>query len=83
MTKRFNDAPVPELKIKMINDLLQSKFVNESWLKFVYLGNHGGTFKERDKAFNEYCYFRDLQLGLPPLIVPHVQGSHSVFRGGK
>lgn len=80
---RYNNAPVPELKIKMIEELLQSHPVNEMWLKFVKLGNSSGNWKEREKAFGEYCIYRDLFLGLPPLIVPSVQGSHTRFRGGR
>jgi hypothetical protein len=80
---RYNNAPVPELKIKMINDLLQAKWVNESYLKLKHLRDYGGTYKEIETAWKEYCHFRDLELGLPALVVPHVQGSHSVFRGGK
>jgi hypothetical protein len=81
--KRFDSAPVSELKIQMINDLLQSHPVNELWLKFVNLGNSSGNYKEREKVFGEYCIYRDLFLGLPPLNVPSVQGSHTKFRGGK
>jgi hypothetical protein len=80
---RYNNAPVPELKIKMINDMLQSKLVNETYLKLKHLRDYGGTHKEIEIAWKEYCHFRDLHLGLPPLVVPSVQGSHSVFRGGK
>lgn len=76
MAKKFNTAPVDSLKIKLINDLLSSHPVNELWLKFVELGKHGGSIKDREKAFAEYCYFRDQYLGLKPLVLQGISSEH-------
>ena len=63
---RYNDSAVHPEKIQLIKDLLSTPQVNYAYLKFVELGNNGGSFKEREEAFNEYCRVRDLFLGLTP-----------------
>lgn len=63
---RYNNAPVDQLKINLIKDMLSSPLVNYAYNNFVNLGNNGGTFKERENAFTEYCRCRDLYLGLTP-----------------
>jgi hypothetical protein len=73
---KYNDSPVHPEKIKMINEMLQTEPINELWLKFVNLGNYGGTVKEREKAFQEYCHFRDLHLGLKPLVIVPIHSEH-------
>jgi hypothetical protein len=73
--KKFKDDVQPK-DIQKIYDLLHSHPVNELWLKFVDLGKYGGTFKEREKAFNEYCYFRDLYLGYKPLVLQGISAEH-------
>lgn len=73
------DLVHPE-KVKLIESMLADPIVNELWLKFVNLGlpnpSNTALIKAREIAWNEYCYFRDQYLGLPPLVVPHIQGTN-------
>ena len=73
---KLKNNPVQPEKIQLIHDLLNSYPVNELWLEYVRLGMYGGTYKEREKAWNEYCVFRDKYLGLPPLSVPSIQQTY-------
>lgn len=75
---RYNNSPVDPLKIQLIHDLLSSYPVNELWLKYVAMGNNGATVKQREDQFAEYCHYRDLYLGLPPV---KIQGVQSTNRG--
>lgn len=74
--KKFDAAPVSDLKIQLIKDLLNNPVVNELWLQFIHLGNHGGSAKEREKVFQEYAHFRDMFLGLPALKLQPIQSEH-------
>lgn len=76
MLKKYNDDHVPAEKIKLINDLLSDPIVNETWCRYVRLGEINASVSEREKAFQEYCHFRDLFLGLPPLKITPIQGTH-------
>lgn len=72
---KYKDPVHPE-KIKLIQEMLADPIVNELWLKFVNLGHGFGNIKARDKAFQEYCHFRDKYLGLPPLQIQGIQGTN-------
>ncbi len=73
---RFNEAPVLPEQIEKIKTLLNDKTVNKLWLTFVGLGNSGGSFIEREKAFDAYADARDKFLKLPPLAVEGIQGTN-------
>jgi hypothetical protein len=82
---RYNNSPVQPEKIQLIYDLLNDPIVKDAWRRFVMLGqpqhgSNGTIYKEREKAFTEYATARDKFLGLPPLIVPSVQGTHNRYR---
>lgn len=76
MSKKFNDAPVPELKIQMIENLLKSQPVNDLWCEFIRLGNHGGTPKQREEMFQRYAKARDEFLGLKPVVLQGIVSEH-------
>lgn len=76
MRKRFNDDHVAIEKINLIKNLLSDPVVGECWNRFVRLGEINATPKEREIAFQEYCHFRDQFLGLPPLVITPIQGTH-------
>lgn len=74
---RYNNSPVDPLKIQLVHDMLSSPLVNALWLEFVHLGTVPNVnYKLRDKAFNNYATARDAFLGLKPLVITPIQGSH-------
>lgn len=70
MKKRlhFNDTPVSELKIQMIQDILNNLTVNFYYHEWLRLKSISAPFKDIDKAFREYAKFRDSIGGLPALV---------------
>jgi hypothetical protein len=73
---RYDTSPVHPEKINLIKNMLNDPIINELWLKFIHLGSIKASYKERERVFQEYCHFRDLYLGLPPLIITPIQGTH-------
>lgn len=66
--KRFDSAPVSELKIQMIQDILNNPTVNfyyHNWLEAKRLGH---SLKDIEIAFRAYAKFRDEIGGFPPLV---------------
>jgi hypothetical protein len=68
---RFNDAPVPQIKIDLITQLLRSQPVNSLWLQLCSCphveADTGRSLKEhKHKLWVSYCKARDEFLGLPP-----------------
>lgn len=72
---KFKDPVHPE-KIKLIQNLLNDPIVKECWDRYVNLGVLNASFVQREKAFQEYCHFRDLYLGLPPVKLEGIQGTN-------
>jgi len=66
--KRFDSAPVSELKIQMIQDILNNPTVNFYYHEWLRLKSISAPFKDIDKAFREYAKFRDSIGGLPALV---------------
>ena len=79
---RFNDAPVTKEKIQLITDLLNDPTVNYYWLKFINMptGLDFKLIKARWMAFQEYTFYRDKFLGLKPLKIEAVQGTHKRYQ---
>ena len=82
---RYNDAPVSPEKIQMINDLLNDPIVGQLWKEYVLTGqpavdSHRALIKTREEAFQRYAIARDKYLGLPPLKIQGVQGTHAKYR---
>ena len=74
MSKFKNDVQAKD--IKLIDDMLQSQPVNELYLKLKHLRDYGGTHKEIESAWMEYCHFRDLYLGFKPLLLQGISKEH-------
>lgn len=70
MKKRlhFNDTPVSELKIQMIQDILNNPTVNFYYHEWLRLKSISAPFKDIDRAFREYAKFRDSIGGIPPMV---------------
>ena len=66
--KRFDSAPVSELKIQMIQDILNNTTVNFYYHEWLRLKSISAHFKDIDKAFREYAKFRDEIGGIPPMV---------------
>lgn len=66
--KRFDSAPVSELKIQMIQDILNNLTVNFYYHEWLRLKSISAPFKDIDKAFREYAKFRDEIGGIPPMV---------------
>lgn len=80
MNKRYNDAPVSELKIQMIQDILNNPTVSYYYHEWLRLKNIAAPFKDIDKAFREYAKQRDLIGGLPPLVaIPESQSTNKKY----
>lgn len=79
---RFNDAPVTKEKIQLITDLLNSPVVNELYLKFASMPTSIDfkLIKQREDAFQAYAIARDEFLGLKPLKIEAVQGTHKRYQ---
>lgn len=85
MRPRYNTAPVPREKIQLIQDMLNDPTVGELWQIYIQMGQpqngaSSALLKAREKAWNHYCIARDKFLGLPPLVVPSMQGTINRYR---
>lgn len=65
---RFDNAPVQELKIQMIKDILNHPTVSYYYHEWLRLKQISAPLKDIDAAFRMYAKNRDLVGGLPPLI---------------
>jgi hypothetical protein len=65
---KYDQAPVQELKIKMIKDILNHPTVNFYYFEWLRLKYINAPHKEIDIAFRSYAKQRDLIGGLPPMV---------------
>ena len=82
---KLTNAPVTPEKIEIIQNMLNDPIVGELWREFVMLGQPQvetakSLLKKRENAFALYAAARDAFLGLPPLTIQPVQGTHQRFR---
>lgn len=71
------DTHVDPNKIALIQGMLSSPAVKPFYDSWVALGNANASAKLREDAFTLYAQARDMFLGLPPLKIIGVQGSHN------
>ena len=77
---RFDNAPVQELKIQMIKDILNHPTVNYYYHEWLRLKQIAAPFKDIEVAFMSYAKQRDLIGGLPPLIaIPESQSTNKRY----
>lgn len=72
---KFDNAPVQELKIQMIKDILNHPTVNFYYFEWLRLKFINAPNKDIEIAFRAYAKQRDIIGGLPPLVT--VQESQS------
>lgn len=82
---RYNDAPVSPEKIKLINEMLNDPVVGQLWKEYTMLGqpeqqSANSLIKKRVDTFHAYAVARDAYLGLPPLTIKPIQGTHQRYR---
>lgn len=72
MKPRYNTAPVHPEKIQLIQSMLNSPLVKQAWDRLQALphpehSSERALREQRKKTWDEYCFYRDQFLGLPPL----------------
>lgn len=85
MKKKFNDAPIPEEKKKLVEFIINHEVIATYHQAWANLRTHYGQqtpkeVKERNEAFDRYCEVRDRLGGLPKLNIVPMQGTQNRFK---